>query len=52
MKTLHINNQFDNKRGIGKRLQLTVRAVMLEELLDLVDADFNGAAFRRPLRHV
>ena len=46
--SLHINNQFAKKRGIGKKLLLTIRAVMLEEHVDLVVGDFNGAAWRRP----
>ena len=46
--SLHINNQFAKKRGIGKKLLLTIRAVTLEEHVDLVAADFNGAAWRRP----
>ena len=31
MMSSHINNQFAKKRGIGKKLLLTVRTVMLEE---------------------
>ena len=42
--SLHINNNFANKRGIGKKLLLTIRAVMREEHVDLVAGDFNGAA--------
>ena len=48
MMWLHINNQFAKKRGIGKKLLLTVRTVMLEQHVDLVAGDFNGAAWRRP----
>ena len=44
----HINNHFAKKRGIGKKLSLTIRAVKLEEHVDLVAGDFNGAAWRRP----
>ena len=43
----HIKNNYAKKRGIGKRLLLTIRAVMLEEQVDLVAGDFNGAAWRR-----
>ena len=43
--SLHINNQFAKERGIGKKLLLTIRAVMLEEHVDLVAGDFNGAAY-------
>ena len=45
--SLHINNNYAKKRGIGKKLRLTIRAVMLEEHVDLVAGDFNGAAWRR-----
>ena len=34
--SLHINNNYAKKRGIGKKLLLTIRAVMLDELVDLV----------------
>ena len=34
--SIHINNQFAKKRGIGKKLLLTIRAVMLKEHVDLV----------------
>ena len=46
--SLHINNQFAKKRGIGEKLLPTFRTVMLEEHVDLVAGDFNGAAWRRP----
>ena len=45
--SLHINNVYAQKRGIGKKLILTIRAVMLKENVDLVAGDFNGAAWRR-----
>ena len=45
--SLHINNSFAKKRGIGKKLILTIRAVVLEEHVDVVAGDFNGAAWRR-----
>ena len=44
--SLHINNVSAKKRGIGKKLILTIRAVMLDENVDLVAGDFNGAAWR------
>ena len=47
--SLHINNNYARKRGIGKKLLLTIRAMMLEEHVDLVAADFNGAALRRSI---
>ena len=45
---LHINNHFAKKRGIGKNiLKKTVRTIMLQEQVDMVAGDFNGAAGRR-----
>ena len=46
--SLHINNQFAKERSIGKKLFLTFNAVMLEEDVDLVAGDFNGAVWRCP----
>ena len=43
MMSLHTNH-FVKKRGMGKKLQLTVRAVMLQVHVDMVAGDFNGAA--------
>ena len=40
--SLHISNIYDKKRGIGKKLILTIRAVMLAGKVDLVAGDFNG----------
>ena len=40
--SLHMNN-YDKKRRIGKKLLHTVHAMMLEEHVDLVAVDFNGA---------
>ena len=45
--SLHISNIYAKKRGIGKKLILTIRAVMLDEKVDLVAVDCNGAAWRR-----
>ena len=45
--SLHISNIYPKKRGIGKKLILTIRAVMLDEKVDLVAGDFNKAAWRR-----
>ena len=42
--SLHINNNHAEKRGIQKKLLLTIRAVMLDDYIDLVAGDFNGAA--------
>ena len=44
--SLHINNVYAKKRGIGKKLILTIRAVTRDEKVDLVAGDFNGAAWR------
>ena len=44
--SLHISNVYVKKRGIGKKLILTIRAVMLDEKVDLVAGDFNRAAWR------
>ena len=35
------------KRGIGKNSLLAIRTVMLQEQVDMVAGDFNGAAWRR-----
>ena len=40
--SLHINNNYVKKRGIGKKLIPTIRAVMLDEKVDLVAVDFTG----------
>ena len=45
--SLHINNNFAKKRDIGKKLLLTIRAIMQDEHVDLVACDFNGAAWRQ-----
>ena len=47
MVSLHINNQYAKKRGIGTNLLLAVRTVMHQEQVDMVAGDFNGAAWRR-----
>ena len=44
--SLHMSNIYAKKRGIGKKLNLTIRAVMLGDHVDLVAGDFNGAAWR------
>ena len=45
--SLHINNNYAKKRGIGKKILPTIRDVMLDEHIDLVAGDLNGAAWRR-----
>ena len=47
MMSLHINNHYAKKSGIGKKLLLTIRIVMLQEHMDLDAGDFNGVAWRR-----
>ena len=44
--SLHISNIYAKKCGIGKKLILTIRAVMLGEHVNLVAGDFNGSAWR------
>ena len=48
--SLHVSTIYAKRRGIGKKLILTIRAVMLDEKVDLVAGDFNGAAWRRDNR--
>ena len=58
--SLHTNNRFAKKRGIGKKLILTVRAVMLEHHVDVVSMELLGDAttatvsvpLKRPLPNV
>ena len=38
--SLHINNNYAKRSGIGKKLLLTIRAVLLDEKVDLVAGDF------------
>ena len=45
--SLHINNNFAKKCDIGKKLLLTIRAILQDERVDLVACDFNGAAWRQ-----
>ena len=45
--SLHICNNFAKKRGVGKKLLLTIRAIMKDEHVDLVAGDFNGTACRQ-----
>ena len=45
--SLHINNNFAKKRGVGKKLLLAIRAIMQDEHVNLVAGDFNGAAGRQ-----
>ena len=45
--SLHINNNYAKKRDVGKKLLLTIRAIMHDEHVNLVAGDFNGAAWRQ-----
>ena len=44
--SLHISNIYAKKKGIAKKLILTLRAIMISQEVDLVAGDFNGAAWR------
>ena len=44
--SLHISNIYAKKKGIAKKLILTLRAVMISQEVDLVAGDFNGTAWR------
>ena len=41
---LHINNMYARKKGIAKKLILTIRAIMIGQQIDVVASDFNGTA--------
>ena len=45
--SLRMYNNFAKKRGIGKKIILIIRALMLQDHVDVVAGDFNGAAWRR-----
>ena len=44
--SLHVSNIYAKKKGIAKKLILTLRASMISEEVDLVAGDFNGTAWR------
>ena len=44
--SLHISNIYAKKKGIAKKLILTLRAIMISPAVDLVAGDFNGTAWR------
>ena len=44
--SLHIGNIYAKKKGIAKKLILTLRAIMISQEVDLVAGDFNGTAWR------
>ena len=47
MMSLHFNNCYAKKRGIARTILVAARTVMLQEQVDMVAGDFNGAARRR-----
>ena len=42
----HISHIYANKRGIAKKLILTIRAIMIGQQIDVVAGDLNGTAWR------
>ena len=44
--SLDISNIYAKKKGIAKKLILTLRAIMISQEVDLVAGDFNGTAWR------
>ena len=44
--SLHISNIYAKKKGIAKKLFLTLCAIMISQGVDLVAGDFNGTAWR------
>ena len=44
--SVHISNIYAKKKGIAKKLILTLRAIMISQEVDLVAGDFNGTAWR------
>ena len=42
--SLHISSIYAKKKGITKKLILTLRAIMISQQVDLVAGDFNGTA--------
>ena len=44
--SLHISHIYAKKRGIAKKLILTIRAIMISQQIDVVAGDFNGTAWR------
>ena len=44
--SLHISNIYAKKKGIAKKLILTLRAIMIPQEVDLVAGDLNGTAWR------
>ena len=47
MLSLHISNIYAKKKGIAKKLILTLRAIMISQEVHFVAGDFNGIAWQR-----
>ena len=47
MMSLHCQNPVAKKRSVALNILLAVRTVMLQEEVDMVAGDFNGATWRR-----
>ena len=46
MFSLRIRNIYGKKKGIAKKLILTLRAILISQEVDVVASDFNGTAWR------
>ena len=44
--SLHVSNIYAKKKGIAKKLILTIRAIMIGQQIDVVAGDFNGTEWR------
>ena len=44
--SLHTSNIYAKRKGIAKKLILTIRAIMISQQIDVVADDFNGTAWR------
>ena len=42
----HISNIYAKKKGIAKKLHLTLHAILISQEVDLIAGDFNGTAWR------
>ena len=51
VSSLHISNIHAKKKGIAKKLILTVRAIMISQQIDVVAGEINGTARRCPSRN-
>ena len=46
VSSLHISNIYAKKKGTAKKINQTIRAIMISQDIDLVAGDFNGTAWR------